>query len=202
MTFLNSKWLSCSFWLFSKPVVSRHRCRCNGFAGALYDILGADNFYAEVMGVIAEDNYSRPKMISERLGLKMVITNDTHFTRKQDANAHTIMCISRKGFDYTSGELYFGKTREEMLGTKFCRSMLAMPFLSSFWTTRTLWLMNLKILTCLVSQNFLVLSSEVNILQIAVDKELERGTSWNSRLEYEINVIEKQCLVDYFTIFF
>ena len=171
------------------------------FAGALYDILGADNFYAEVMGVIAEDNYSRPKMISEHLGLKMVITNDTHFTRKQDANAHTIMCISRKGFDYTSGELYL-KTREEMLGTKFLQKYAGNALLEQLLDNTNTLADEFENIDLSGEPKLPSASSEVNILQIAVDKELERGTSWNSRLEYEINVIEKQCLVDYFTILF
>lgn len=171
------------------------------FAGALFDILGADNFYAEVMGVIAEDNFSRPQMIAKRLGLKMVLTNDTHFTRKQDANAHTIMCISRKGFDYTSGELWL-KTRDEMLGTKFLQSYAGNSLLEELLDNTNALSNEFEEVDLSGEPLLPSASSEVNILQIAIDKEVSKSTSRNSRLEYEIDVIQKQGLVDYFTILF
>ena len=174
------------------------------FAGALYDILGS-NFYAEVMGVIAEDNYSRPAMIAKRLGLKMVITNDTHFTRKQDANAHTIMCISRKGFDYTSGELYL-KTRSEMLGTKFLQKYAGSVLLEKL-------LDNTNILADEIEEIDLsgepLLPSASSGIDIIAEAYANENGQWHKtrvdntkRLDYEVGVIKKQSLVDYFTILY
>ena len=173
------------------------------FAGSLFDILGADNFYAEVMGVIAEDNFSRPQMIAKRLGLKMVLTNDTHFTRKQDANAHTIMCISRKGFDYTSGELYL-KTREEMLGTKFLKAYAGSALLEELLDNTNSLSDEFEEIDLSGEPTLPSASSEVDIVSEAYSLS---DNSWytserKNRLDYEVDVIQKQGLVDYFTILY
>jgi len=171
------------------------------FAGALYDILGRDGFYAEVMGVIDEDNFTRPQMIAKRLGLQMVITNDTHFTRKQDANAHTIMCMSRKGFDYTSGDLFL-KTRDEMLGTKFLQRYAGNALLEELLDNTNKLASTFEEIDLSGEPKLPSASSEVNIFQIAVDKQASLSTSFSSRLDYEMKVIERQGLVDYFTILY
>lgn len=91
------------------------------FAGTLFDIFGRERLFAETMGVITEDNVTRPKWIAKRLGIKTVVTTDTHFARKEQAGAHTISTTCRKGFDYSSGELYL-KSGKELINTNFLRT--------------------------------------------------------------------------------
>ena len=173
------------------------------FAGAVYDIFGKENFLAEVMGVIAEDNFSRPQMIAKKLGLKMVITNDTHFTRKADANAHTIMCISRKGFDYTSQELYL-KTRTEMLGTKFLTKYAGNSLLEELLDNTNEVADGIDEIDLAAEPLLPSASSAINVVDDAYNSFKMNGehSSRADRLAYEIEVIQNQGAIDYFTILY
>ncbi len=175
------------------------------YAGSLYDIFGRENFFAEVMGVISEDNYTRPRMIARKLGLTMVITNDTHFARKQDANAHTVMCISRKGFDYTSQELYL-KTRAEMLGTKFLQSYAGSSLLEELLDNTNIVADSIEEIDLSGTPLLPSASSGIDIVTEAWSNE---NGNWHktrvdnsARLKYEIEVIQNQGAVDYFTILY
>lgn len=179
----------------ASPLYSGTEYDAVSFAGSLYDIVGKGNFYAEVMGVIAEDNYSRPKIISERLGIPLLITNDTHFARKIDYNAHTIMCISRKGFDYSSKQLYL-KSYDEILNTGFLKQYAGSTVLKELLQNTVVLADEIEHIDLSASPLLPSASSSIDIISIA------RENSTNERLEYEISVIEKQGLVDYFTILY
>ncbi len=63
----------------------------NAAAANMVEIFGADNFYIEVMshGIAQEDALNADLLaIAKRFGLRVVATNDSHFTHKDDAHAH------------------------------------------------------------------------------------------------------------------
>jgi len=90
---------------------------------ALRDMFGEDDFYLELNDHLLEQNQmlnAQLKSFSEELGIKMVATNDVHFLKREDAEAHDVLiCIgegrllldeNRKRYPQ---EHYF-KTPEEM----------------------------------------------------------------------------------------
>lgn len=93
------------------------------FASQLYDIFGSGRLFAEVMGVFHEDNVSRPLFVAKKLGLKVVVTTDSHFVRPEQAGAHKVVTQCRKGYDYSSAELYL-KTGEELIQTTWLKNAL------------------------------------------------------------------------------
>jgi len=171
------------------------------FASQIYDVFGRERFYAEVMGVYSEDNYTRPNMIAKRFGLTKVVTTDTHFVRKEDFKAHRIMCISRKGFDYSSQELWL-KTRGELLGTKWLTAKASVNELEKL-IDNTVALAD-KIETFDLSAPAKLPSAKGYVVDI-VQRARDNASVFKldeKRIDYEISVIEKQGLVDYFTILF
>jgi DNA polymerase-3 subunit alpha len=93
-------------------------------AGEFRDIFGKDNFFLEFMdhGVGVERRVRDDLLkLRDHMGLPMVITNDLHYTHKEDAVAHSaLLCVqsgatlddpNRFKFD---GEGYYLKTAEEM----------------------------------------------------------------------------------------
>ncbi|HOX23833.1 MAG TPA: DNA polymerase III subunit alpha, partial [Elusimicrobiales bacterium] len=88
------------------------------------DILGKDNYFIELMDHgIPEEQKALPGLIevSKKTGIPVVATNDCHYLRKEDWQAHDIhLCISTGDtldapdrLRMTTHELYF-KTAEEM----------------------------------------------------------------------------------------
>ena len=60
-------------------------------AGAMVEIFGADNFFIEVMshGIAVEDKLNADLLaIAKKFGLRVVATNDSHFTHEGDERAH------------------------------------------------------------------------------------------------------------------
>jgi DNA polymerase-3 subunit alpha len=89
-------------------------------------LLGEDNYWLEVQnhGIPAQEKVNRGVFeLAEELGLGVVVTNDAHYLRREDADAHdTLLCIGtgkdkedtdRLRFD--TEETYF-KSPEEMAG--------------------------------------------------------------------------------------
>ncbi|HPO34867.1 MAG TPA: DNA polymerase III subunit alpha [Syntrophales bacterium] len=88
------------------------------------DIFGRDNFYLEIMenGLpeqkVANDGL---KYISEKLGLPLVATNDCHYLRREDAEAHDVLlCIQtgktvedKERLRFRTDQFYF-RSPEEM----------------------------------------------------------------------------------------
>lgn len=88
------------------------------------DIMGEGNYYVELMDHnIREEQQALPvlKEVAKKLGLKTVATNDCHYEKQEDWEAHDVnLCISTgktlsdpKRLKMTTHELYF-KSPEEM----------------------------------------------------------------------------------------
>jgi DNA polymerase-3 subunit alpha len=93
---------------------------------AWYRELFGEDFYLEVQGHHAAGQWDineSVKSISERLGIKMVATNDSHYLRAEDASAHDVLiCIQTgttvedpKRMKYEPREFYI-KSYDEMYG--------------------------------------------------------------------------------------
>ena len=92
----------------------------------LKNILGPDNFFIEIQDHgLREERQVNPQLIklAGELGLGIVCTNDSHYTRREDAEAHDILlCIqtgktvddpNRMRFE---GDGFYLKSEEEMRG--------------------------------------------------------------------------------------
>ena len=87
------------------------------------DIFGADNFYLELQdhGIPEQKPVNQYLIqISKELGIPLVATNDMHYMRREDAEAHQVLlCVQTNStvddpkFSFGSSEFYF-KTPEEM----------------------------------------------------------------------------------------
>ncbi len=66
-------------------------------AATLRDLFGPDNFYLELMdhGLPGQDEIIAGKrQLSAELGIPLVVTNDAHYVRREDAEAHDVLlCI-------------------------------------------------------------------------------------------------------------
>lgn len=91
---------------------------------AYYRELFGDDFYLEVQGHHAEGQWEineQVARVSEQMGIKMVATNDSHYTKASDADAHDVLiCIQTgttvedpKRMRYEPREFYL-KTADEM----------------------------------------------------------------------------------------
>jgi DNA polymerase-3 subunit alpha len=93
-------------------------------AGRYREIFGADNFFLEIQnhGLEIEDKIrARVTALAARTGIPLVATNDCHYLRHEDADAHDVLlCIQTgktvedaKRLRYATDQLYF-RSAEEM----------------------------------------------------------------------------------------
>ena len=93
-------------------------------AGELRDILGAENFYCEIMdhGIDIERQTMKDLLrLSKELGLPLLATNDLHYTKAADATAHAALLCVQSGstlmdpnrFKFDADEFYL-KSPEQM----------------------------------------------------------------------------------------
>ncbi|MEN6355538.1 MAG: DNA polymerase III subunit alpha [Armatimonadota bacterium] len=92
--------------------------------GEYIDIFGKDNFYLELQdhGLREQKPVNEALLdISKRMGLRLVATNDIHYTNKKDAEAHDVLLCIQTGstlddpnrFRFGSDQFYM-KSQEEM----------------------------------------------------------------------------------------
>ncbi|WP_369133257.1 DNA polymerase III subunit alpha [Modestobacter sp. I12A-02662] len=71
--------------------------RARQAAADFQDIFGKENFYAELMDHgLSIEKKTRPQLlqIADELGIPLLATNDLHYTRREDADAHdALLCI-------------------------------------------------------------------------------------------------------------
>lgn len=72
--------------------------------------------FSEVMFVADVDTYTRPITLAEKLGLKIVVTNDAHFPERGDAEVHPLLTSMKAGFTYNSSNLFL-KTGDEIIAS-------------------------------------------------------------------------------------
>ncbi len=98
--------------------------RAVAVARELQDIFGEGNFFLEIQnhGIDKEiNNIPKIDAISRETGIPMVVTNDCHYLRQEDADAHdALICIQtgknvedEKRMKYNTDQIYF-KSADEM----------------------------------------------------------------------------------------
>ena len=90
----------------------------------LKNILGPDNFFIEIQDHgIREERLANPQLIklARELGLGIVCTNDSHYTRREDAEAHDVLLCIQTGKTLEDpnrmrfqGDGFYLKSEEEM----------------------------------------------------------------------------------------
>jgi DNA polymerase III subunit alpha len=90
------------------------------------DIFGADNFFVEIMhhGLEVEERVKDGlRRLAKELSLPFVVTNDSHYTRQADAQAHEVLLCVQTGSNMADpsrfkfeGSGYYLKTPAEMRG--------------------------------------------------------------------------------------
>lgn len=155
--------------------------------------------FAEVMFVADLDTWSRPFMLADKLGLKLVLTNDVHFPMKTDAEIHAILTKMKAGFAYNSGELWL-KTPEELIERAKAHDvdeLLAVSMMRrAFNIGSKIQPVNLQrepVLPFIGDSN-----EKLRKRVFAVAKTLP--ADYQFRAEYELSVIEKMDYSTYFLI--
>jgi DNA polymerase-3 subunit alpha len=98
--------------------------RATELAGRLQDIFGKDSFFVELQDHgLAEQHRTNPQLIAlaRRIGAPLLATNDSHYTRREDAEAHdALLCVQTgatiddpKRFRFEGTEHYL-KSAQEM----------------------------------------------------------------------------------------
>ncbi len=92
-------------------------------ARELNDIFGQGNFYIEIQNHgLEKEDFTRPKLvsISKETGIPLVATNDCHYLRQQDAEAHDALLCIQTGkmvedtdrMRYNTDQIYFKSSGE------------------------------------------------------------------------------------------
>lgn len=185
------------------------------FVAELFDIFGRDRLFAEVMGVFHEDNITRPLSVAKRFNLLPVVTTDSHFVRPEQAGAHKVVTQCRKGYDYSSAELFL-KTPDELAATTWLKNALDGSDIEKFMhntleVASRLESFDLASPPTLPKADIIEIAGErVNILEraeAALDDYTMTATHSNwptikRRFDYEVSVIRDLGLVDYFSILY
>lgn len=90
------------------------------YVGQLVDIFNRSHVGLETMFVGTHNTWSRPIEFSTRLGLPIIVTNDTHYPCREQFHAHQTICKARRGFTYDSQHLWLKSEFElESEGIKY-----------------------------------------------------------------------------------
>ena len=114
----------CLAGKIAELVLGEQEDEARSYALEMSEIFGQDNFYIEVQDhFYADQRRANPKLIhlARDLGLPLVATNDIHYVRKSDAQAHdALLCIQtgkiiadQDRLKFDSQEFYL-KNRREM----------------------------------------------------------------------------------------
>lgn len=175
-------------------------------------VFGKDNYYLELQDHgIKEQKLVNKKLInlSNEIDLKLVVTNDVHYTNKEDAKVHDVLlCIQtgktvdeKERMKFPSSEFYF-KSYDEMKAT-FPNNVEAIEN-----TYKIAERCNVELdFDTLHLPQFDIPEGYTNkeyfreLCYLGLEERYDNETSEiKERLEYEISVIENMGYVDYFLI--
>lgn len=93
------------------------------------DIFGRDNFYIEIMDHGMEDQKQANigiKEVSARTGLPLVATNDAHYIRQEDSEAHEVMlCLQTQTYMSDPKRMQYGSDQFYLKSTEQMRELFA-----------------------------------------------------------------------------
>ncbi len=114
----------CLGGLVNQTIIQGDVAGAMKLCGRLQDIFGKDNLFVEIQDHgIALQHQTNPVLIeiATRLGAPLVATNDSHYTRRDDASAHDALLCVQTGSTITEdgrfrfeGEEHYLKSSQEM----------------------------------------------------------------------------------------
>ncbi len=190
------------------------------YAGKLKEIFGEDNLFVEVQDHgLAEQKRTNPQLVklASELGLPLLATNDSHYTKREDSHAHeALLCVQTgsmlsdpKRFKFEGSEHYL-KSSQEMRDLfreipQACDSSLLIAERSNV----DIQLGNAKLPQFPIPSEFddadHSVASTKYLRYLAFEGAKERwgdnlSTQTIERLEYELRVIKEMGFDDYFLV--
>ena len=178
------------------------------YVANLATIFGKSNVFPEVMFVMNQDFITRPFRIARDLGLKVVITNDSHFHHRHQAKSHKIITSCRKGYNYESAELWMKSWDEmEKTGLEYFHPSYVSDWMGtalSIGEMVTPWSMYAKPQLPVTVGADLILTAK---LKEAFEKDVEgrsegKAAARKNRLNYEFKMLKKMGFIDYIYILY
>ena len=177
------------------------------------DIFGIGNFYLELQNHGLEKELTLiPKVaaIARETGIPMVVTNDCHYLRKEDAPAHdALLCLQTGKFvsdtdrmRYNTDQIYFKSPQEmEQLFGDFKEAMENTVRISEMCDLE-LQLGKLKLPRSPIPDDFVDADEYLRSLCLrGLDERYEKITAKiEKRLDYELGVIKQMGYAGYFLI--
>ncbi|NLK28581.1 MAG: DNA polymerase III subunit alpha [Clostridiales bacterium] len=178
----------------------------------LREIFGEDNFFLELQDHGLDEQKSVNQglfRLSQETGIKLVATNDVHYTYEEDAESHDILlCIQtqKKVSDeyrmrYEGGQLYL-KSPEEMLSIfPYAKEALENTYEIAKRCNVTITFGEYKLPVYPVPEPYTAFEYLQKLCREGIESRYERVSEelWN-RLEYELDTIRNMGFVDYFLI--
>ncbi|MBE5966294.1 MAG: DNA polymerase III subunit alpha [Lachnospiraceae bacterium] len=178
----------------------------------LRDIFGENNFFLELQDHGMEEQKSVNQgllRMSQDTGIKLVATNDVHYTYKEDAESHDILlCIQtqKKVADenrmrYMGGQFYL-KSPEEMLQVfPYAKTALENTYEIANRCNVTITFGEYKLPVYPVPESYTAFSYLTKLCQEGMKKRYDVITEeLQQRLDYELDTIKSMGFVDYFLI--
>lgn len=157
--------------------------------------------FAEMMFNSGADSFSRPMWIAEKLGLSLVISNDVHFPESSDGEVHRDLTLMKAGFDYDSSELYL-KSGEQVIAAAVDAGV-DLEVATDAWN-RTGKIAELLGEVKLQKEPTLPHVSNAQIIdmleEIQNSSRMVSAPEYESRVQYELDVIGKMGYLSYFYI--
>lgn len=176
------------------------------------EIFGEGNFYLEMQdhGQEEEKETNRALMkMSEETGIPLVVTNDTHYIRKEDAESHDILLCIQTGktvqdpnrIQYEGGQFYVKSQLEMAALFPFAKEALQNTVTIAERCNVEFTFHDLKLPKYDVPEGY----SAFEYLSIQCYDGLkcrypEITKEYKQRLDYELKMIEQMGYVDYFLI--
>lgn len=181
-------------------------------AARLKNILGPDNFFIEIQDHgLREERQVNPQLIklAEELSLGLVCTNDSHYTRREDASAHDVLLCIQTGKTVDDpnrmrfqGDGFYLKSEEEMrqlfpdLPQAFDNTAKIAERCNFDYVFGELKLPYYKTPDSRTAVQFMKDISREGLYK----KYRQPSQTVLERYEYEMNMIEKMGYVDYYLI--
>ncbi|WP_202813796.1 DNA polymerase III subunit alpha [Defluviitalea phaphyphila] len=175
-------------------------------------ILGKNNFYLELQdhGIREQGEVNQYLIrMSQEIGIPLVVTNDIHYTYKEDAKAHEILLCIQTGktindedrMIYPGGEFYL-KSPEEMLDRfPYAKEALENTYKIAKRCNVEFTFHDLKLPKYDVPEGY---TSSEYLRKLCFEGLKLRYPNYKDelkeRLEYELSIIEQMGYVDYFLI--